>query len=214
MVVAPLLSSSVIFVLSPFPTFEVHETLIVPDCLDSHVYAVTLTTSVAVGLTLTVTLAVLDLVLLDFKLTFTSKTKEVSAATPGATKVAVGDEALWMLIKGDAGEVLVQANARSLDKIPCAVLEPARKIVAPTRWTAAIGAAAATGSGELGLVGMGTSHVLDGVGGVGPGKGDRGPYCLPSRKSPWTRPRISENLDGGGSVPGMSTSGWIHSVTG
>ena len=36
-------------------------------------------------------------------------------------------------------------------------------------------------------------HVFDGAGGLGPGNGDRGPYCFPSRKSPCTKPLMSVN---------------------
>ena len=86
------------------------------------------------------------------------------------------------------------------------MLAPTSETRPPTLCTAAIALALAVGS----VAGVGISsglHVFDGAGGVGPGNGLSGPYCFPSRKSPWTRPRMSENLNGGGSVPGMSTSG-------
>jgi len=89
-VVAPLFNSKLILLLSPFCTLDTHVTLIVPDCLDSQVYNVTLTSSAAVGLTLTVTFAVLDMVELDFKLTFSWKLSDVSVVTEGAMKEAVG----------------------------------------------------------------------------------------------------------------------------
>jgi hypothetical protein len=76
-----------------------------------------------VGFTLTVTFAVLNFVASDLRLSFTSKVNVVSTVTLGATKVAVGDAADWMLIDGEAGDVLVQANTRLVDGMPGAVLE-------------------------------------------------------------------------------------------
>jgi hypothetical protein len=221
------LSTSVILLLSPFRTFELHVTAILPDCRLSQVYVSMVTVSCIVGLILKVTVALLRFVLLDFWEMRREKVKDVSVLTFGARKVARALLALLRLIEGVEGEVWVQLKFRSLSERPIAVFEPLSTMSVPTRRAdvkpemATIGAiCGASGFGVdegVGVAfGSGMSaglHVFDGAGGLGPGKGDRGPYCLPSRKSPWTKPRMSLKGYGGGLVPGTSTSGKIHSLT-
>lgn len=194
-----------------------------------------MTVSASVGLILTVTVALLDFVVSVLEVMVSSKVKEVSVVTFGARNVALGLLALVMLMAGLEGVVLVQAKFRSVSLRPEAVLEPSSVTSVPTRSAdakvamEAIGAVwgvdgseGVSGLGEGEGVGVGVAfgsgisaglQVLDGAGGVGPGKGERGPYCLPSRKSPCTRPLMSLNGYGGGFVPGTSTSGKIHSLT-
>lgn len=144
MFVTPLISS-VIFLLSPLRTLELHDTEIVPDWRDSHVYVSMVTTSGAVGLILTGTTILLLAVALDFRLTVSVKLKVVSVVTLGAVKVAVAWLGLVMLMAGAEGVVWVQAKLSWSLLSPCAVLEPCNESSAPTRCTAANWAAAATG---------------------------------------------------------------------
>jgi hypothetical protein len=195
------LRSRVMALLSPFFTFEVHVAVMLPDCLDSHVYVSMVTVSAKVGLILTVTVALLVFVVSVLEVTVSSKVKDVSVVTLGATNEALGLLALVILMAGEEGVVLAQLKFRSVSLRPSAVLEPRSVTSVPTRRAdaklaiEAIGAVCgADGSSGLGVgdgvgvaSGFGMSaglQVLDGCGGVGPGNGDRGPYCLPSRKSP------------------------------
>lgn len=196
-----------------------------------------MTVSASVGLILTVTVALLDFVASVLEVMVSSKVKEVSVVTFGARKVALGLLALVMLMAGEAGVVLVQTKFRSVSLRPVAVLEPRSVTSVPTRSADAKVAMEAIGAvcgvdGSVGVSGLGVGEgvgegvgvafgsgisaglqLLDGAGGDGPGNGDKGPYCLPLRKSPCTKPRMSLNGYGGGLVPGTSTSGKIHSVT-
>jgi len=195
--------------LSPFFTLEVHVAVMLPDCFDSQVYVSRVTVSAKVGLILTVTVALLVFVASVLEVTVSSKVKDVSVVTLGARNVALGLLALVMLTVAEEGAVFVQLKFRSVSLRPSAVLEPKSVTLVPTRRadaklaTEAIGAVCGVaGSSGLGLgegvaegvaegvgvaLGSGMSaglQILDGDGGLGPGNGDRGPYCLPSRKSP------------------------------
>jgi hypothetical protein len=86
----------------------------VPDCVEDHVYVSIETVSLRVGLTLTVTLALLEIEEFDLRLTTSSKTNDVSELTLGALTVAVAEVASMMLTVGEAGDVLLHLKFKSL----------------------------------------------------------------------------------------------------
>jgi len=159
------------------------------------------TVSAIVGLILSVTVPLAVFVVLDFCVMVNVKVKLVSADTFGARRVALGLLAEVRLIVGVEGEVCVQAKVRSLSAMPEALFEPVRTTSVPTRRALLKARMLTTGAGELGASGLGVDEGVgvgvalgfgisaglqdfEGAGGLAPGKGDRGPYCLPLRKSP------------------------------
>jgi hypothetical protein len=105
----------------------------VPDWRLCQVYVSSVTTSARVGLTLNFTVAVLDLLLSDWREILSWKVNSVSVPTWGKVRVAVGCAAFWMLTDGDEGDVFVHSKTRLLASMPWAVLEPERKIWVPWR---------------------------------------------------------------------------------